>query len=289
MTQTNELEPYTVDTSALDFDPDALRRKYIAERDKRLHLRSEGFAQYQHVSGELAGFAADPYAGPRRRREPLADQVDVLIVGGGFGGLLTAAELRRDGVESIRFIELGGRWEQWPSLPVPLGEVAAGIVRDRLFLVGEPSRDGGSDRRGEAPTLAYDLSRGRWEPPSSRAPRPIPDSHHAAEVWDGKLYLFGGIGPAAGKTQIYDPRTGRWTLGPDLPFAAEDTPAPLRDAFQVLLDTLRPLSGAVDPELFTEVFWAALHGLVGLTRSGRIPAQDTSRRIDVLVERFAGA
>ncbi len=121
MTQTNELEPYTVDTSDLDFDPDALRRKYIAERDKRLRLRREGFAQYQHVSGELAGFAADPYAGPRRGREPLADQVDVLIVGGGFGGLLTAAELRRDGVESIRFIELGGDfggtwyWNRYPG------------------------------------------------------------------------------------------------------------------------------------------------------------------------------
>ncbi|WP_420751538.1 TetR/AcrR family transcriptional regulator [Rhodococcus sp. O3] len=78
-------------------------------------------------------------------------------------------------------------------------------------------------------------------------------------------------------------------LTTDLQFADTETPAPLRDAFQVLLDTLGPLSGAVDPELFTEVFWAALHGLVGLTRSGRIPAQDTSRRIDVLVERFTGA
>ncbi len=42
MTRPNELEPYTIDTSDLDFDPDALRRKYIEERDKR--LRSDGFA-----------------------------------------------------------------------------------------------------------------------------------------------------------------------------------------------------------------------------------------------------
>ena len=121
MAQTNELEPYTVDTSDLDFDPDALRRRYITERDKRLSLRSEGFAQYQHATGDLAGFAKDPYAEPRRERDPRTDQVEVLIVGGGFGGLLTAAELRRDGVESIRFVEMGGDfggtwyWNRYPG------------------------------------------------------------------------------------------------------------------------------------------------------------------------------
>lgn len=121
---------------------------------------------------------------------------------------------------TTRLIDLGNRWEQWPKLPVPLGEVAGGIVRDRLFIVGEPSRSGGSDRAPAAPTLAYDLSLGTWEKPAARTPRPIPDSHHAAEVWDGKLYLFGGMGPAAGKTQIYDPQANTWSLGPELPFAA---------------------------------------------------------------------
>jgi N-acetylneuraminic acid mutarotase len=104
---------------------------------------------------------------------------------------------------------------------MPLGEVAGGIVRDRLFIVGEsPSSVSETDSRPTAPTLAYNLSWGIWDQPSTRASRPFPDSHHAAEVWDGKLYLFGGMGPAAGKTQIYDPDADRWTLGPDLPFAA---------------------------------------------------------------------
>jgi N-acetylneuraminic acid mutarotase len=118
-------------------------------------------------------------------------------------------------------IDLSGKWEHWPNLPLPLGEVAGGIVRDRLFLVGESSSPADeTDRAPTAPTLSYDLSRGIWDEASARAPRPFPDNHHAAEVWDGKLYLLGGVGPAAGKTQIYDPERDRWTLGPDLPFAA---------------------------------------------------------------------
>ncbi|MFE1900027.1 TetR-like C-terminal domain-containing protein [Streptomyces yangpuensis] len=41
------------------------------------------------------------------------------------------------------------------------------------------------------------------------------------------------------------------------------------------------------PALFTEVFWAALHGLATLTRAGRLPPQDTERRVELLVDRLA--
>jgi N-acetylneuraminic acid mutarotase len=76
------------------------------------------------------------------------------------------------------------------------------------------------DTAGTALTLSYDLSLGVWDDPATRARRPFPDNHHAAEVWQGKLYVFGGMEPAAGKTQIYDPATNQWTVGPDVPFAA---------------------------------------------------------------------
>jgi len=122
---------------------------------------------------------------------------------------------------TTRFIDLSDRWEQWPRLPAALGEVAGGIVGRRLLVVGEAGTPQGKpDSAGTALTLAYDLSVGVWDEPAARARRPFPDSHHAAEVWNGKLYLFGGVGPAAGRTQIYDPAADRWTLGPDLPFAA---------------------------------------------------------------------
>ncbi|MFD9674109.1 TetR family transcriptional regulator, partial [Streptomyces sp. NPDC059981] len=40
------------------------------------------------------------------------------------------------------------------------------------------------------------------------------------------------------------------------------------------------------PELFTEVFWAALHGLATLTRAGRLPPPEADRRLQLLVHRL---
>ena len=102
----------------LGFDPDALREKYRIERDKR--LRADGNAQYQEVAGDFARYIDDPYAGPIKARAPLTDEVDVLIVGGGFGGLICGARLREAGVERIRIIEqagdVGGTW-YWNRYP----------------------------------------------------------------------------------------------------------------------------------------------------------------------------
>jgi cation diffusion facilitator CzcD-associated flavoprotein CzcO len=102
----------------LDFDPGALRAKYRAERDRR--LRPDGNAQYQRAKGEFGYYAADPYAAPATTREPLHDEVEAVVIGGGFGGLLAAARLRQAGVETIRVIEkagdFGGTW-YWNRYP----------------------------------------------------------------------------------------------------------------------------------------------------------------------------
>lgn len=46
--------------------------------------------------------------------------------------------------------------------------------------------------------------------------------HHGAEVIDGKLYLFGGLSntPVQTAVQIFDPATGTWSLGAEVPFKA---------------------------------------------------------------------
>ncbi|MFC1400750.1 MULTISPECIES: TetR/AcrR family transcriptional regulator [Streptacidiphilus] len=73
-----------------------------------------------------------------------------------------------------------------------------------------------------------------------------------------------------------------------LAFAREDTPEPLKDAFAALLETLAVVAGdGVHPGLFTEVFWAALHGLATLTRVGRLPPAEAGRRVELLVDRLA--
>ena len=70
----------------LGFDPDALRRRYREERDRR--LRADGNEQYVEIKGELAHFLDDPYAEPGFTRAALHDDVEVLIVGAGREGLL---------------------------------------------------------------------------------------------------------------------------------------------------------------------------------------------------------
>lgn len=105
-------------SSALGFDPEALRAKYRHERDKR--LRRDGARQFAAPTGDFAHFADDPYVDPGFTREPLADEVEVLIVGGGFAGLSAGAELRKRGVEGVRYVEkagdFGGTW-YWNRYP----------------------------------------------------------------------------------------------------------------------------------------------------------------------------
>ncbi len=96
----------------LGFDPDALREKYRIERDKR--LRVDGNAQYQEIKGEFAHYLDDPYVA-RVERAPLTDEVDVVVVGGGFGGLLAGARLREAGIKDIRLIEKGGDFRARPA------------------------------------------------------------------------------------------------------------------------------------------------------------------------------
>ena len=90
---------------------------------------------------------------------------------------------------------------------------------------------------------------------------------------------------AARNPAVYD---ALFQLDGGLAFAHEDTPAPLKDAFSALLESLAEVAGdGVHPGLFTEVFWASLHGLATLTRAGRLPPGDTERRVQLLVDRLA--
>ena len=102
----------------LGFDPAEVRQKYAEERGKR--LRVEGNHQYQEVTGQHESYNNDPYADPDFTRAALEEQLDAVIVGGGFGGLLAAAKLQKAGVHNIRIIEkaadFGGTW-YWNRYP----------------------------------------------------------------------------------------------------------------------------------------------------------------------------
>ena len=123
-------------TGAVQFDPDALRRKYQEERDKR--LRVEGNEQYIEVAGSFARYLEDPYVEPLDR-DALTDESDVVIIGGGFGGLLAGARLREAGIDDIRIIEkggdFGGTW-YWNRYPGAMCDVEAYIYLPLLEEIG---------------------------------------------------------------------------------------------------------------------------------------------------------
>ncbi|MEZ7973144.1 MAG: NAD(P)/FAD-dependent oxidoreductase [Pseudomonadales bacterium] len=103
----------------LGFDPEELREKYRVERDKR--LRVDGSEQYQEMTGDFTHYVDDPYIGEKIEREPLTDEMDVIVIGGGFGGLITGARLKESGLDRVRIIEKGGDfggtwyWNRYPG------------------------------------------------------------------------------------------------------------------------------------------------------------------------------
>lgn len=103
----------------LGFDPEALRKKYRVERDKR--IRPDGNNQYQEMVGEFSNYKEDPYIKEKIARDPLTDEIDVVVIGGGFSGLLSVVRLKEAGIQNIRLIEKGGDiggtwyWNRYPG------------------------------------------------------------------------------------------------------------------------------------------------------------------------------
>ncbi|KXG45852.1 uncharacterized protein PGRI_047080 [Penicillium griseofulvum] len=98
----------------LGFDPKALHDKYQAERNKR--LRSDGVDQYVQLDQD----SLDPYVDSPIVQDPVEEDVDFLIMGGGWGGQLIAVRLIQAGITNIRIVEkagdFGGVW-YWNRYP----------------------------------------------------------------------------------------------------------------------------------------------------------------------------
>jgi cyclohexanone monooxygenase len=113
----------------LGFDPGALKGKYERERDKR--ILPEGNQQYvPAIDGKFADYGKDPWADPGFSRAPIHDHSEVIVAGGGFGGLLVGARLREAGVSDVRIIEegsdFGGTW-YWNRYPGAMCDIEAHI------------------------------------------------------------------------------------------------------------------------------------------------------------------
>ena len=115
------------------YDPEATRARYLAERDRRL---VPGRAAIRDLTSDetFARYREDPFT-PVTPREPVVDEVDVVIVGAGIAGLLAGAELRKKGVERIRIIDqaggVGGTW-YWNRYPGVMCDVESYIYLPML-------------------------------------------------------------------------------------------------------------------------------------------------------------
>lgn len=148
---------------------------------------------------------------------------------------------------------LRNAWYPADPMPEELGEVSAGVIDGHMYVVGERS----------AQTLSYDLASGLWNSPTSLPSRPSDGHHHAAEVYDGKLFLLGGLGGwggSEGLVQIFDPNAQEWTLGPEMPFAVGSASSALINgrifvAGGIANGTTVPSAAFLDPETRT---WTSL-------------------------------
>ncbi len=114
----------------------ALRERYRLERERR--LTTPAARAYRDVAAGFGHLLTDPY-GDVEPRASLADTVEVLIVGGGFGGLLTAARLREAGTDRVRIVEsgsdVGGTW-YWNRYPGAACDVESYIYLPLLEETG---------------------------------------------------------------------------------------------------------------------------------------------------------
>lgn len=95
------------DWRTIDIDYDTMVAKYREERDKRTQKR--GIGQYQHVhNSPLQPMTDDPFVKPGFKRDPVEVEHDIVIAGGGVGGLVMASCLVKAGFKSILIIEKGG-------------------------------------------------------------------------------------------------------------------------------------------------------------------------------------
>ena len=131
-----------------EIDIATMRAKYYAERDKRLN--SKAGEQYIHEGpGQLHDlYNTDPHM-PVAPREPLSEDLDVAILGAGFGGTMAAYYLTQQGVTNIRNIDHAGDfggvwyWNRYPGIQcdnesycyLPLLE-ETGFMPSRRFAPG---------------------------------------------------------------------------------------------------------------------------------------------------------
>ncbi len=115
----------TDDLHLKELPPQLPGASFNAEEQARYRAFKEarrGAADYMAMEGEFAKYLEDVYSAAPVPREALTDDCEILVVGGGFGGLLLWHKLSEAGFVDVRFCEKGGDvggtwyWNRYPGI-----------------------------------------------------------------------------------------------------------------------------------------------------------------------------
>ena len=114
---------------------ESAKERYEAERAKR--LRSEGLAQYESLRDH--DLDRDPWADPDFTRDTVVEDVQVVVLGGGWAGMLAGINLVKRGITNFRIVEkaadFGGTW-YWNRYPGCMCDVDSTIYLPLLEETG---------------------------------------------------------------------------------------------------------------------------------------------------------
>ena len=104
----------------LQFDVEGIAKKYREEREKR--IRPDNISQFKPARGAFSQFQQDNIASVEPRDPIHHRETQVVVIGAGFSGIVTAVELRNHGVNDFLIFDKAGGfggtwyWNQYPGM-----------------------------------------------------------------------------------------------------------------------------------------------------------------------------
>lgn len=164
----------------------------------------------------------DVHPSPSRPRAPLPPPQRTEVTGAYWDGkIVIVAGLLRDDTPSaqVDFYDPGtDRWSPGPPLPQPLHHTAAGVLGDRLYVVGGYTGTAGNWLPvADVHSLGPRETKWRPEPPLGG-----PRGALAVSSLDHALVAVGGVGSGPEiRTEVLQLGASAWERGPDLPYPTE--------------------------------------------------------------------
>jgi cyclohexanone monooxygenase len=122
---------------------EALREKYAVERAQRITKDAAGYRPVP-FEGKFAHFDKDPNASGDRGFGAVTREVEVLVIGGGFMGLVLGSELTKSGIDDFLILDVaadfGGTW-YWNRYPGVRCDVESYIYLPLLEETGYVPRE----------------------------------------------------------------------------------------------------------------------------------------------------